>query len=51
MNPAALPAAPNAFSLAVPPLFAALAPARSILTVHNAALHFTGHQRLLDPHQ
>ncbi|MFE9658195.1 hypothetical protein [Micromonospora sp. NPDC006431] len=31
MNPAVLPADPGAFSLAVPPLFAALAPARSIL--------------------
>jgi hypothetical protein len=30
-NPAALPADPGAFSLAVPPLFAALAPARNIL--------------------
>ncbi|WP_243709483.1 DUF1152 domain-containing protein [Micromonospora sp. 15K316] len=30
-NPAVLPAAPGAFSLAVPPLFAALAPARNIL--------------------
>ncbi|MGN9807137.1 DUF1152 domain-containing protein, partial [Micromonospora sp. L32] len=31
MNPAALAAVPGAFSLAVPPLFAALAPARNIL--------------------
>src|SRR3954447_21637342 len=31
MDPAALPGEPGMYSLAVPPLFAALAPARSIL--------------------
>ncbi|MFC4016421.1 hypothetical protein ACFOW4_00440 [Micromonospora sp. GCM10011542] len=31
MHPAALPVDSGAFSLAVPPLFAALAPARNIL--------------------